>query len=392
MVTVLPTSSGLSWVTASKTCFQPDSHHPMTSWRVVAAWMMNSWSRLRSGFSPSLVRKSVKRERMLPARCFTMIAMLFASGSRVTKNSSSRSWESAPSANRLVPRKFRNASSRNAAATLSVAIVSYPLIVIRSAWFRFFGVQSKSTTARRLDANALTRLQANAELAWHSLHRAVLPDDFGLAQTSFIAAGQPIGSALSPIAEERDIGVGENFDLTNDPVPTSVLAVAAGSSLERISPDAQRIRVFQRFCGCVEGIGHVGVHSGNAFLCRTRSHAARNSFVICERLHGPRRDSADREVVHGAGSGSGNLCWYGVRKSLQQYVYDTLRCLNVPSGNRRRWTRVHHGAFGREHLDGPHQARRRGHVFRQQAAENVEACGIGDCLYRIDTALHLRIA
>jgi len=37
----------------------------------------NSESRLRSGFSPSEVRKSVQRERMLPAMCFTMTAMEF---------------------------------------------------------------------------------------------------------------------------------------------------------------------------------------------------------------------------------------------------------------------------------------------------------------------------
>ena len=32
------------------------------------------------GFSPSLVRKSVKRERRFPAACFTMTAMEFVSG------------------------------------------------------------------------------------------------------------------------------------------------------------------------------------------------------------------------------------------------------------------------------------------------------------------------
>src|SRR5579871_4131438 len=50
----------------------------------------NSRSRCRSGFSPSLLRKSVKRDRMLPARCLTRMATEFDSGSRVTKNSSSR--------------------------------------------------------------------------------------------------------------------------------------------------------------------------------------------------------------------------------------------------------------------------------------------------------------
>ena len=49
----------------------------------------NSLSRLRSGFSPSAVRKSVQRDRMLPATCFMMSAMLLASASIVAKSCSS---------------------------------------------------------------------------------------------------------------------------------------------------------------------------------------------------------------------------------------------------------------------------------------------------------------
>ena len=65
---------------AANTRAQPSSHQRMTSARVVAEVISNSWSRLRSGFSPSLVRKSVKRERMLPARCLTRMAIEFDSG------------------------------------------------------------------------------------------------------------------------------------------------------------------------------------------------------------------------------------------------------------------------------------------------------------------------
>ena len=52
---------------------QPSSHQRITSARVAPEFISNSWSRLRSGFSPSVVRKSVKRERMLPAICLTMM-------------------------------------------------------------------------------------------------------------------------------------------------------------------------------------------------------------------------------------------------------------------------------------------------------------------------------
>ena len=40
-------------------------------------------------FSPSLVKKSRHRERILPLRCFTIIAMLFPSSSRAVASSSS---------------------------------------------------------------------------------------------------------------------------------------------------------------------------------------------------------------------------------------------------------------------------------------------------------------
>ena len=49
----------------------------------------NSVSRLRSGFSPSLVRKSVQRDRMLPAMCFTITAMELDSLSKGANSCSS---------------------------------------------------------------------------------------------------------------------------------------------------------------------------------------------------------------------------------------------------------------------------------------------------------------
>ena len=65
---------------ALKTQAQPFSHSASNCLRV-AGGSTNSLSRLRFGFSPSVVRKSVQRERMLPAMCFTMIAIELASGS-----------------------------------------------------------------------------------------------------------------------------------------------------------------------------------------------------------------------------------------------------------------------------------------------------------------------
>jgi|GEM_PF-4364769 hypothetical protein len=67
---------------------------------------------LRSGFSPSVVRKFVQRERMLPVMCFTTSAMEFASGSKVAYSCSSVAWAMAASASFLYWRKTVKESVR----------------------------------------------------------------------------------------------------------------------------------------------------------------------------------------------------------------------------------------------------------------------------------------
>src|ERR1700677_2518815 len=88
MVTRRPRSSSDSGSSAVKTQFQPPSQSCINSLRVVGA-STNSLSRSRSGFSPSLVRKFVQRDRMLPAICLTMMAIEFDSGSSGAKSCSS---------------------------------------------------------------------------------------------------------------------------------------------------------------------------------------------------------------------------------------------------------------------------------------------------------------
>src|SRR2546428_706386 len=74
-------SPGFSDSIVSSTTSHPWFHQRINSSRDTASVISNSASRLRSGFSPSVVRKSRKRERRLPALCFAMIAMLLESGS-----------------------------------------------------------------------------------------------------------------------------------------------------------------------------------------------------------------------------------------------------------------------------------------------------------------------
>src|SRR5687767_12970345 len=80
---------------------QPCSHSAISSAR---DWCgsSNSPSRMRSGFSPSVVRKFTQRDRMLPAMWRISTATLLASGSSVSCSCSSDSCAIALSASFLV--------------------------------------------------------------------------------------------------------------------------------------------------------------------------------------------------------------------------------------------------------------------------------------------------
>src|SRR6185312_92288 len=73
---------------ASDKHFQPAFHLPNNS-SLVTKSFWNSESRSRQGFSPSVVRKSVNRESILPDKCFTMDPMLLLSGLYCQNNLSS---------------------------------------------------------------------------------------------------------------------------------------------------------------------------------------------------------------------------------------------------------------------------------------------------------------
>src|ERR1022692_1459353 len=68
IMTVRLRSSGWSELIVSKTRCQFCSHELSTSSRLASACMTNSRSRLRSGFSPSLVRKEAGKARAHVAR------------------------------------------------------------------------------------------------------------------------------------------------------------------------------------------------------------------------------------------------------------------------------------------------------------------------------------
>src|SRR5207245_4740384 len=79
----------------------------------------NSVSRRRAGFSPSVVRQSVQRERILPAMCWTSTATLFDSGSRLFVSSASSRRVRACSPSVFSDARRARALRRKSAATAS---------------------------------------------------------------------------------------------------------------------------------------------------------------------------------------------------------------------------------------------------------------------------------
>src|SRR5258708_34920444 len=82
----------------------------------------------------------------------------------------------------------------------------------------------------------------------------------------------------------------------------------------------------------------------------------------------------------------------GRGEGAKQNIQGTWGRFDIPAGTRCWWPRIHNRAFRSDYLDGPHQARSCRNIVRQQAAENIEAGGVGnrfDCVY---AAFDLRVA
>src|SRR5687768_18608310 len=81
MYTIFCKSSSFRECNALKRQLHP-SFHKFNKCSLVSFDSSNSQSRLRQGFSPSVVRKSVHRDSMLPCRCFmiTLMLLLFSFG------------------------------------------------------------------------------------------------------------------------------------------------------------------------------------------------------------------------------------------------------------------------------------------------------------------------
>jgi len=100
----------------------------------------------------------------------------------------------------------------------------------------------------------------------------------------------------SAVGEERDLGISQNLDFADDSITTSVEACTSTFGAERILPETNRVRVFKRLGGSVEGIGHMGVDAEMPSWS-VGHHSSGNRFVIREGL-AERDRCRDGEVVH----------------------------------------------------------------------------------------------
>ena len=152
------------------------------------------------------------------------------------------------------------------------------------------------------------------------------------------AARQTIWCKASAVRQECDLSVRHQFDLANDAVATTVLAVSTRTAPVAVAFQAQGICVFQPLGRRIQRIRHVRVNTRDSVGCRTSTHSSGHSFIISKRMIVPRVDSADRQIVHRPGTGCGNAFRDCLRERSHQHIDNSLRSFHIPRS---------HGAGGR---------------------------------------------
>ena len=79
-------------------------------------------------------------------------------------------------------------------------------------------------------------------------------------------------------------------------------------------------------------------------------------------------------------------------QGLQEHVDDALRSFDIAAGDGGGRPGIDDGSGWSDDADGTHESGGGGHVFAQQAAEDVEAGRVGDGFDGIDGALDLGVA
>ena len=381
------TSSGLSRSIAAKTQVQPSSHHFITSTRVVFAFSSNSWSRKRSGFSPSVVRKSVKRERMFPARCLTRMRYRVGFGIEGYEE--------------IFVAQLRHRAFAEAlvAAHLAAGFVE----VVRQVGHKRASDHPQEFSAERSVANAQPPPPGDSILTRSPWRRLVLNlpgmdsiepsrrDDLGLPWRSVCAAGQSPRTALAAVGEQRDFAVGEHFDLADDAVAAAMLSCSSAVGSQRIRRTRSGIGVLPAPPRECSASSSCDVCTPETPACRDGRPSRRQSFRSRRRVHRcvesmPPMVRLFMVPDEAAGMRSGIAC-ASARSSTS-----TMRCevSTLPPATAAGRTRVDDGSFGRDELNRTHESGGRRNILAQQAAEDVEAGGVGDGFDGVDAAFDLR--
>src|SRR6202035_4446265 len=135
---------------------------------------------------------------------------------------------------------------------------------------------------------------------------AVGLDEQRTTNHSACTAGETIRLEFATIAEQRDLGIGEQFDLADDAVAAVVLPCSARAGTVAVGAHTKGVGVLERLDGSVQRVSHMTVDAGDAIETRTCAHAASGGLVIGEGDVGAGIVAADGEVAHGAVAGGGD--------------------------------------------------------------------------------------
>src|SRR4030088_2592403 len=128
-------------------------------------------------------------------------------------------------------------------------------------------------------------------------------------------------------------------------------SLASGSLADAVLTHAQRVRVLERLSRRIQTVRHVRVGRIHPVKLGSRAHAASNGFVVRKFGAGPRINSADGEIVHGALAGRGNAFGKSAGEGFEDGINYTLRGFDVAAGDGGRMTSIDDGPFRRDDFD-----------------------------------------
>ncbi len=150
------------------------------------------------------------------------------------------------------------------------------------------------------------------------MHQRILPA-FGWRPTS-----EAIGLQLAPIREHRHLGVAEEFDFTDDAIPTGVLPLATRAMANGVLRDPEGKGMFQSLDRCVQRIRHVRMRGVHTWQTGPAARATSDGLIVRVMLTTPWVIATYCDVVHGAAAGRGDAIRPGLMQGPKDHVDDAL--------------------------------------------------------------------